>query len=148
MLCGFSVVGADPAAVLDELDATTLVCLLEAFEIEQRYPAFGRWLAAPSPHAALPVPIVDRSVPDDATMLGLTAQVDDLLAAGEGVVVHCGAGWGRAGTLAVCVLMANRVPPADALAVVATERPGAGPESVEQRALVARLTPALGHPTP
>lgn len=143
MLCGFSVVGPDPASVLDEVDATTLVCLIEDFEIDQRYPDFGEWLTAPAPHHALHVPVVDMSVPEDATMLDVVGQVDALLEAGAGVVVHCGAGWGRAGTLAACVLMANGLAMPDALAAVAAARPGAGPEAPEQRALVARLAPLL-----
>ena len=65
------------------------------------------------------------------------------LAAGGHVLVHCGAGIGRAGTLAVCVLMEHGVGRDDALALVARHRPMAGPEVGAQRELVDELAAAL-----
>ena len=60
------------------------------------------------------------------------------------MLVHCGAGIGRAGTLAVCLLMEHGVAADDALALVARHRPMAGPEVGAQRELVDELAAALG----
>ena len=51
------------------------------------------------------------------------------MAAGDGLLVHCGAGIGRAGTVAVALLVDMGVPLEDALAHVAAHRPMAGPEA-------------------
>jgi protein-tyrosine phosphatase len=52
------------------------------------------------------------------------------------VIVHCGAGIGRAGTTAILVLMALGLSASDAAAAVAAARPMAGPEAGPQRDLV------------
>ena len=65
--------------------------------------------------------------------------VDDLVARlhnGDTLVVHCAAGMGRAGTVAVCVLNRLGVPLDDALDTIAAARPGAGPEVGAQHDLV------------
>jgi protein-tyrosine phosphatase len=61
------------------------------------------------------------------------------LAAGEGLVVHCGAGMGRAGTLAAALLMALGDPVDAAVSRVAAARPGAGPQAQVQADLLAAL---------
>ena len=72
---------------------------------------------------------------DEAFVADLTRRLDE----DEVLLVHCGAGIGRAGTVAVCVLMALGVPAADAQATVAANRPMAGPEVGAQRELIAAL---------
>ena len=62
--------------------------------------------------------------------------ITDRLERGEGVVMHCAAGQGRAGTIAACVLMALGDVTADAVRTVATHRVFAGPGSPSQWALV------------
>jgi protein-tyrosine phosphatase len=83
------------------------------------------------------VPDLHAPLPDD--MERLTDIVVGHLRAGSGVVVHCGAGIGRAGTLAVAVLTRMGSTLDDALSTVATHRPGAGPEVGEQRRVVEAL---------
>ena len=58
---------------------------------------------------------------------------------GDRVVVHCGAGIGRAGTTAAAVLVLLGTPLDDALAHVRAHRPMAGPEVGPQLELLQRL---------
>ena len=50
--------------------------------------------------------------------------------------MHCAAGIGRTGTMAVCVLVAFGTPLDEALRIVGEARPMAGPEVGAQRELV------------
>jgi protein-tyrosine phosphatase len=68
----------------------------------------------------------------------LTGLVDRVVA-GERVIVHCGAGIGRAGTTAVSVLVSLAVPLDEALDHVRRHRPAAGPEAGVQLELVRRI---------
>jgi protein-tyrosine phosphatase len=114
------------------------VCLAERHEIADRYPEYVRWLEQAGARAIW-WPIPDLHAPPIDVML---AFVDDLarrLRAGSDVLVHCGAGMGRAGTTAVCVLLRLGVPLDDSLDAVAAHRPGAGPEVGAQRDLVAAV---------
>jgi protein-tyrosine phosphatase len=62
------------------------------------------------------------------------------LDAGTGILMHCGAGMGRAGTLAAAVLLHYGVPLPEALETVAGSRPGAGPEVGAQKDLLIALS--------
>ena len=62
---------------------------------------------------------------------------------GDSLLMHCGAGIGRAGTVATCVLMEMGAPPADALRTVAEHRPLAGPEAGAQHDAVRQLAAEL-----
>ena len=143
-LCGKRVVGPDPEAALERVGASIIVCLTERHELEDRYPDYVAWLDA----AINPSAEIDRarwySTPDLSTrpLAEVIVQVDevvDLLQAGAGVIVHCGAGIGRAGTLATGVLIALGYDVDQALAVVAEHRPLAGPEAGSQSELVVAL---------
>jgi protein-tyrosine phosphatase len=63
----------------------------------------------------------------------------DRVAAGERLIVHCAGGVGRAGTVAVAMLVSLAVPLDEALAHVRRHRPAAGPEVGTQLDLVRRL---------
>ena len=63
----------------------------------------------------------------------LLQRLRSLVDAGETLLVHCGAGIGRAGTVAACILMALGVGRDEALRTVAAHRPMAGPEAGAQR---------------
>src|SRR5262245_25300172 len=144
--CGFSVVGPDPVAALDDVGAATLVCLLQPDEIDRRFPAFAGWLAEPAPFHAIHLPTTDQSVADDDLVVEVVGDMTGRLQAGEGIVMHCGAGMGRTGVLGALVVVALGQPVEEALAVVRAARPGAGPESGEQLNQVVRLAPLLGRP--
>lgn len=139
-LCGKHVVGPDPEEALARADdATTIVCLNHRYEIEGRYPGYVAWLEANAGGRGLWWPVHDLHAPP---MDDMRRWVDELVARlerDEGVVIHCGAGMGRAPTLAVCVLIALGSNAADAVAHVAAHRPMAGPESGAQEELVAEF---------
>jgi protein-tyrosine phosphatase len=138
-LCGKHAVGPDPDGLLDRTGATTIVCLNESHELAERYPAFVEWLATNSPQRAVHHPIPDLTAP---TADELAALIDDLHArveAGESLVVNCGAGIGRAGTVAAALLMRCGVPRQNALDSVRDHRPMAGPESGPQSEVLIAL---------
>jgi protein-tyrosine phosphatase len=142
-LCGKHAIGPDHEAAMARVDATTVVCLVEANELADRYPDYLAWLEANRGGTAVWFPIHDLHAPTlDATLPLLTEllrRLDD----GERLLMHCAAGIGRTGTLTVCLLMMMGLSPDDALAHVAAHRPMAGPEVGAQRDLVNALAAHL-----
>jgi hypothetical protein len=137
-LCGKHVVGPDPEGVLSRTGADTVVCLTERHELADRYPDYVRWLDHEHERAVW-FPVHDLHAPAFAQG---KAFVDDLarrLRAGHGLVVHCAAGIGRAGTTAVAVLVTLGETPERALAHVRAHRPMAGPEVGVQQDFITRL---------
>lgn len=117
----------------------TIVCLTERHEIEGHYPDYVAWLTFQSvPGASWKIwwPIPDLHAPTVDEMLALAGGVARRLQSGERVLVHCAAGKGRAGTTAACVLIELGLDVDEALDIVRTCRPGAGPEVGAQRDLV------------
>lgn len=135
-LCGKHLVGPDPEAVLARTGASLVVCLTEAFELSARYPDYVEWLVANRGGRAMwtPLPDLHATADDIASIVDeLRARLDN----GDGAVVHCGAGIGRAGTIAAAVLVSMGAPIEDALATVLASRPTAGPQSREQELALA-----------
>jgi protein-tyrosine phosphatase len=119
--------------------ATTVVCLVEAHELEDRYPDYVQWLRINNGGCAVWFPIHDLHAPDLDEALSLLDGLATRLHAGEHLLVHCGAGIGRAGTIATCLLIELGMEADEALDHVAAHRPMAGPEVGAQRDLVAAL---------
>ena len=143
-LCGKHVTGPDAEAAMARVGATTIVCLNERHELEDRYPDYVAWLVAHRGDRAVwfPIPDLHAPAPADAALL-----LDDLVARvgrGEHLLVHCAAGIGRAGTIATCLLIRLGMPAADAMAHVAAHRPMAGPEGGAQQALVDAIAAHAG----
>ena len=133
-LCGKHLIAPDPEVTLTSVGALGVVCLNERHELADRYPDYVTWLAS-DPRATWS-PIPDLGVAAADVMAGIVAGVRGRLDDGD-VIVHCGAGMGRAGTIAVGVLVAAGLDAGTALTRVAAARPGAGPESGPQADLVA-----------
>jgi protein-tyrosine phosphatase len=136
-LCGRNDVGPDPEAALRWADeASTIVCLNHIDELSVRFPAYVEWLRANVGGRAIWFPIENFNAPSPRMVMPVLRTITDRLERGEGVVMHCAAGQGRAGTMAACVLIALGQSPSDAVRTVASHRVFAGPGSAGQWALV------------
>jgi protein-tyrosine phosphatase len=142
-LCGKHAIGPDPEAALRHLQLTTVVCLTQRRELADRFPNYVDWLDANVGNRAIWFPIHDLSAPDLTTMEPLFDQLVERLDAGEGLLVHCAAGIGRAGTTAVALCMLTGMPQAEALRHVRAHRPMAGPEVGAQLQLINDLAARL-----
>lgn len=131
-LCGKHAVGPDPDELLQRTGAATIVCLNESHELADRYPDFVDWLQTNAPERAVHHPIPDLTAPVADDLAALTDALYARLERGEALVVTCGAGIGRAGTVATALLMRCGIPRPDALDIVRANRPMAGPESGSQ----------------
>lgn len=141
-LCGKHFVAPDPERALAHVGATTVVCLNERAELLDRYPAYVEWLDRNQPGRAVWQPIADLNAPDVDTAGMLLAELRRRVARGDVLLVHCGAGIGRAGTIAAGLLVTMGTPLATALATVAAHRTMAGPEAGAQADLLAALAGA------
>ena len=140
-LCGKHAVAPDPEALLERLGATTIVALNEVHELEDRYPDYVDWLRSSANAVWHPVP--DLHAPTLSETLVLVDDLRRRIQSGDRVVLHCGAGIGRAGTIAAALLMRTGLSHDDALARVASSRPMAGPEAGAQRDLLVALSRAV-----
>ena len=140
-LCGKHFIGPDPERALTSVNADHVVCLVHERELRDRYDGYISWLQLTD--CATWYPIHDLSSPPLAEILPVYQGVVDRLSRGESVVVHCAAGIGRAGTLAVAVCQLTGMPLNEALAHVRKHRPGAGPEVGSQLDAVIALEESL-----
>ncbi len=135
-LCGKHAIGPDHQAAMMQCGATTVVCLVEDYELADRYPAYLGWLRSNVGASAVWFPIHDLHAPTLTTTEPFITELVRRLDDGEHLLMHCAAGIGRTGTMATCALMELGVALPDALALVALHRPMAGPEVGAQRDLV------------
>jgi predicted protein tyrosine phosphatase len=92
-------------------------------------------------------PIPDRSVPASRNAaLALVRQLEEALAEGKHIAVHCRQGIGRSALVAACVLVAVGEEPATAFQHISTARGCAVPETAEQQEWVKACVPALSAP--
>jgi len=115
----------------------TILCLAGSDEVRAKSPSYAAALDAKStPCSVEAFPIPDFGVPDACqSFWGLALDIAAQLKSGRRILIHCGAGVGRTGTLATCILLALGQSRLDAQTVVSTA--GSGPETPEQTALVA-----------
>lgn len=121
-----------------------MVCLNEQHELIAKYPEYVEWLRANQGERALWHPTRDWHARPLDSALPAVLMVSQRLERGEGVLMHCAMGQGRAGTMAVCVLIALGVDREVALSAVAEHRRHAGPASRSQWALVDAVWQHLG----
>jgi protein-tyrosine phosphatase len=138
-LCGKHAIGPDPEGLIERVGADAVVCLNEEHELGDRYPGYVSWLRRQPPERSLWFPIPDLHAPDVEQFVPVLTGLVDRVVAGDRLIVHCGAGIGRAGTTAVAVLVSLAVPLDEALDRVRRHRPAAGPEVGPQLELVRRL---------
>jgi len=124
-----------------ETGADLIVCLCERPELIDRYPAYVEWLELQSgpDGQALWFPVPDLHAPSLERVRPFLEQLSEHVQAGRSLLMHCGAGIGRTGTMAVALLMHMGIPHDDALSTVARARPMAGPEVGAQTQLLALL---------
>ena len=147
-LCGRNDVGPDPEAVLAWAEASTVVCLNHVDELAMRYPEYVEWLRNNMGGRAIWYPIQNFHAPSARSVMPVVRMITERLERGEGVLMHCAAGQGRAGTMATCVLMALGDSITDAVRTVASNRVFAGPGSATQWALVEGVAALLADPEP
>jgi protein-tyrosine phosphatase len=136
-LCGLSDVVDDPLAAMALADgASTIVCLNQFRELERRFPNYAEWVRANKGGSVLWYPIRNFSAPPAEHVMPFLRMVIARLEAGEGVLMHCAMGQGRAGTMAVCLLIILGADVDDALDTVARHRLYAGPGEPSQWRLV------------
>jgi protein-tyrosine phosphatase len=140
-LCGKHFIGPNYSAALQRVNASHVVCLVREGELRGRYDEYLAWLQAKD--GSTWYPIHDLSSPPIEEILSLYQGVVDRLRRGESVIVHCAAGVGRAGTLAVAVCQIAGMPLDEALSHVRQHRPGAGPEVGSQLDAVVALEALL-----
>lgn len=140
-LCGKHFVAPDPEAALGAIGADRVVCLCEEPELALRYPRYPAWLRS-SPHAVW-FPVPDLHAPSVERLLPLLEGLRADLGRGGGLLMHCGAGIGRAGTVAAALLMSLGTGRYAAVATVGTHRPLAGPEAGAQEELLAEMESLL-----
>ena len=140
----------DPAEALErdvvalaELGVQHIVCLLPDDELHVLGAGELRERAAAHDIGFTQVPIHDGHAPRDTKAFNAAvSSALDLLQAGEIVLVHCRAGFGRTGTFAACCLVNQGLAPADAIAAVRALRRYAI-ESVAQERFVLGCQPGF-----
>jgi len=121
-----------------------VVSLASLKEIQKKSPSYAQAVESGDlPWAQCFFPVPDFGVPEDrGAFLDLARSVADSLREGERVLIHCGAGIGRTGTLAVCVLMALGMGKEESYQAV--RNAGSNPETSEQEELVEWVAVELG----
>ena len=119
-------------AVLREIAARGVSCvayLAPIDEIDRKSPDYARALRDGSAPCIIKIdPIPDYAAPDDEAAFWKFAQeLADGLKAGKAILIHCGAGVGRTGTMAAAVLMMLGSSGEAALKTV--KAAGSGPET-------------------
>ncbi len=143
-LCGKHAIAPDVGAAMARCDATTVVCLVEEHEVGGHWPSYVTWLEEHRGQDAVWFPIHDLHAPPIESATVLLDELVVRLRRGEHLLIHCAAGIGRTGTIAACILVELGMGSTDALALIRSSRPGAGPEVGPQLDLVNAVADRAG----
>ena len=147
-LCGKRDIAPDPEAALAAAGgASTAVCLNPEGELIGSHPEYVAWLRANAGARALWFPIRNFGAESAAATMPLLDLIVERLESGEGIVMHCAMGQGRAGTMATCLLMYLGAGREEALETVAAHRRFAGPQDGSQWDMIDDMEQHLGRPT-
>ncbi len=118
------------------LSIDRIICLAPLNDIRRTLPSYADAIESGNlPCACRLYPIEDFGVPKDLEPLGVfTKDTAKLLNDSKRLLMHCGAGIGRTGTVACCILLALGVSEGDAVATV--RQAGSRPENAAQTDLV------------
>jgi protein-tyrosine phosphatase len=95
----------------------------------------------------LAFPIVDRGVPSSRwATLEFVRKLDDALAKGKNVAIHCRQGIGRSALIAACLLALSGTKPETAFQRVSAARGCPVPETLEQRKWIMEFARELATP--
>ena len=132
--------GAYPedAAAVASLEADGITVFVDLTHPSDPLDAYGHLLCG---SRRVSHPIRDMATPTSGRMMTILDEIDEALAEGESVYVHCWGGVGRTGTVVGCWLVRHGLDDDDAVSRIATlrrELPGArqSPETAGQTALV------------
>lgn len=134
-----------PDHILNTVDACLLVCLAEESEVLKQGVGYEQWLRANERDRALWFPIRNYGARDIEVVWPVVDTIAARIRSGQGVVMHCFHGHGRAGTVAVAVLVALGVSQDAAVAAVAAGRQHAGPGGAAQWDLVEAVARRAQH---
>jgi protein-tyrosine phosphatase len=123
----------DAPEAVRELRAAGVTLFLDLTQAGELEP-YAELVAPPARH--LRVPIRDLSVPTADELVSILDAIDDELARGGIVYVHCWAGCGRTGVVVGCWLVRHGLGPHEALDRIAETRGRGCPQTLEQRLFV------------
>jgi protein-tyrosine phosphatase len=123
----------DAPTAVSELREAGVTLFLD-LTVEGELDAYEHLVRPPARHSRSP--IRDLGVPTSAQLVMLLDAIDDEIARGGTVYVHCWAGCGRTGVVVGCWLVRHGTTPHEALDRIAEARGRGCPQTLEQRLLV------------